>query len=64
MRLAELVTEQFISAVVQSAVANFGGTGGCLVQKLAAALVSTLEPIGSDPVAAEIRHLWSKAHRD
>src|SRR2546425_6954140 len=34
MRLAELVCEQCIGAVVESAVANFGGNGGCLpVQK-------------------------------
>ena len=63
MRLAELVAEQRIGAVVESAVATFGGNGGCLaLQKLAAALISTLEPIGSDPAAAEIRNLW--AYRD
>ncbi len=65
MRLAELVCEQRIGAVVESAVTNFGGNGGCLaLKKLAGALVSKLEPIGSDPAAAEIRNLWSKAHGD
>lgn len=65
MRLAALVAEQRIGTVVESAVANFGGNGGCLaLQKLCAALVGTLEPIGTDPAAAEIRHVWSKAHRD
>jgi hypothetical protein len=63
MRLAELVCEQRIGAVIESAVANFGGNGGCLaLQKLAAALVRQLEPIGSEPAAAEIRNLWSEAH--
>jgi hypothetical protein len=65
MRLAELVCEQRIGAVVESAVANFGGNGGCLaLQNLAAELVNTLEPIGSEPAAAEIRTLWSKAGDD
>ena len=65
MRLAELVCEQRIRAVVESAVTNFGGNGGCLaLEKLAVALVSKLEPIGSDPAAAEIRSLWSRAHGD
>ncbi len=65
MRLAELVCEQRIGAVVESAVANFGGNGGCLaLQKLAAALVGSLGPIGSDPAAAEIRNLWSKTVGD
>lgn len=57
MRLAELVAEQRIGAVVESAVATFGGNGGCLaLQQLSAALVATLAPIGSDPAAAEIRN--------
>jgi hypothetical protein len=65
MRLAELVCEQRIGAEIESAVANFAGNGGCLaLQKLAAALVSKLEPIGSEPAAAEIRNLWSKADGD
>jgi len=59
MRLAELVCEQRIGAVVESAVANFGGNGGCLaLQKLAASLISNLAPIGLDPAAAEMRNLW------
>jgi hypothetical protein len=62
MRLAELVCEQRIGAVIESAIALFGGNGGCLaLQKLAAALVGKLEPIGSEPAAAEIRNLWSQA---
>jgi hypothetical protein len=65
MRLAELVCEQRISAVVEAAVANFGGNGGCLaLERLAATLVKTLEPIGSEPAAAEVRNLWSKARDD
>jgi len=65
MRLAELVCEQRISTVVESAVANFGGNGGCLaLERLAATLVKTLEPIGSEPAAAEIRSLWSRPLRD
>lgn len=65
MRLAELVAEQRIATVVESAVATFGGNGGCLaLQKLSAALVGKLAQIGSDPAAAEIRNLWNKAHRD
>lgn len=65
MRLAELVAEQRIGTVVESAVAEFGGNGGCLaLQTLAASLVSTLEPIGSEPDAAEVRSLWSKARGD
>jgi hypothetical protein len=64
MRLAELA-EQRIGAVVEAAVATFGGNGGCLaLHKLAAALVNKLEPIGSDPSAAEIRRLWGKTDRD
>jgi hypothetical protein len=59
MRLAELVCEQRIGAVVESAVANFGGNGGCLaLGRLAATLIKTLAPIGSEPAAAEIRSLW------
>lgn len=59
MRLAELVAEQRIGTVVEAAVTQFGGNGGCLaLQKLAAVLVSALEPIGSHPGAAEIRDLW------
>jgi|HubBroStandDraft_4_1064222.scaffolds.fasta_scaffold1610297_1 hypothetical protein len=62
MRLAELVCEQRISAVIESAVAQFGGNGGCLaLQKLATALVGKLEPIGLEPAAIEIRNLWSQA---
>lgn len=58
MRLAELVAEQRVGAVVESALADFGGNGGCLaLQKLAAALGDALEPIGSHPGAAEIRDL-------
>jgi hypothetical protein len=65
MRLAELVAEQRIGAVVDAAVATCGGNGGCLaLRKLAAALVGQLEPIGSDPSAAEIRRLWGKTDRD
>ena len=65
MRLAELVAEQRIGAVVETAVATFGGNGGCLaLQKLAAELVGKLEPIGADPAAAEIRKLWSKTAED
>jgi hypothetical protein len=64
MRLAELVCEQRVGAVVESAVANFGGNGGCLaLQRLAAALVKSLDPIGLEPGAAEIRNLWSKPLR-
>jgi hypothetical protein len=65
MRFAELVCEQRISAVVEAEVANFGGNGGCLaLEGLAATLVKTLEPIGSEPAAAEVRNLWSKARDD
>jgi hypothetical protein len=65
MRLAELVAEQRIGAVVEAAVVTFGGNGGCLaLQKLAAALVGTLESMGSDPSAAEIRRLWGKTDRE
>jgi hypothetical protein len=65
MRLAEPVAEQRIGAVVEAAVATFGGNGGCLaLQHLAAALVDELEPIGSDSSAAEIRRLWGKTDRD
>jgi len=65
MRLAELVAEQRIGAVVEAAVAMCGGNGGCLaLQKLAAALVDKLEPIGSDSSAAELRKLWSKTDSD
>lgn len=65
MRLAELVAEQRIRAVIEAAVSDFGGNGGCLaLQKLAAALVGALEPIGSDPAAAELRDLWNKARGD
>ena len=65
MRLAELVCEQRIGAVVESAVANLGGNGGCLaLQKLATALISNLAPIGSEPAAAEIRSLWSRGRGD
>ena len=65
MRLAELVCEQRTRAVIEAAVANCGGNGGCLaLEKLASALVGTLEPIESDPAAAEIRNLWSKAAGD
>lgn len=59
------VCEQRIGAMVESAFAKFGGNGGCLaLQKLAVALVNTLEPIGSEPAAAEIRTVWSKAGDD
>jgi hypothetical protein len=62
MRLAELVCEQRIGAVVESAVANYSGNGGCLaLQILSAVLVRQLEPIGAEPAAAEIRALWSKS---
>jgi hypothetical protein len=65
MRLAELVAEQRIGTVVESAVATFAGNGGCLaLQKLSAALVAKLEPIGSDPAAAEIRKLRSNTGVD
>lgn len=65
MRLAELVAEQRIGAVVEAAVADFGGNGGCLaLQKLAGALVGALDPIGSHPAAAELRDLWNKARGD
>jgi hypothetical protein len=47
MRLAELVCEQRVGAVIESAVAQFGGNVGCLaLQKLATALVGKLEPVG------------------
>jgi len=37
----------------------------CLaLERLAATLVKTLEPIGSEPAAAEVRNLWSKARDD
>ena len=65
MRLAELVCEQRISAVFEAAVANFGGNGGCLaLERLAATLGKTLEPIGSEPAAAEVRKIWSQARDD
>ena len=65
MRLAELVALQRISALVDAAVAEFGGNGGCLaLQKLGTALVGALEPIALDPAAAEIRDLWKKSHED
>jgi hypothetical protein len=65
MRLAELVADRRIGAVVEAAVATFGGNGGCLaLQKLAAALVGQLEPIGSDPSAAELRRLRGKTDPD
>jgi hypothetical protein len=65
MRLAELVCERRIRAVIESAVANCGGNGGCLaLQKLASALVGALEPVESDPAAVEIRNLWSKTAGD
>ena len=65
MRLAELVAEQRIDAVVEFAVANLSGNGGCLaLQKLRAALVGRLESIASDPAAAEIRELWNKTTGD
>lgn len=65
MRLAELVCEQRIGPVVESAVADFSGNGGCLaLRELAAALVGVLEPIGSDPAAVEIRRLWSSTTED
>lgn len=64
MRLAELVAEQRIGDVIDAAVTTFGGNGECLaLQKLAAELVGKLEPIGSDPSAAEIRRLWGKTDR-
>jgi hypothetical protein len=48
------------TALIESAVADFSGNGGCLaLRQLAAALVGVLEPIGSDPAAVEIRRLWS-----
>lgn len=62
MRLAELVAERRIGAVVESAIANCSGNEGCLaLQKLAAALVGALEPIDSHPAAVEMRDLWGKA---
>lgn len=65
MRLAEVVAEQRIGAVVEGRGHVSSGNGGCLaLQKLAAALVGQLEPIGSDPSAAEIRRLWGKTDRD
>jgi hypothetical protein len=65
MRFAELVCERRISAVVEAAVANLGGNGGCLpLERLAATPVKTHEPIGSEPAAAEVRRLWSKARDD
>jgi hypothetical protein len=65
MRLAELIAEQRIGTVVEGAVTQFGGNGGCLaLQKLATALVSALEPVGSHPGAAEIRDLWKSVHGD
>jgi hypothetical protein len=52
MRLAELVCEQRTRSVIESAVATSGGNGRCLaLQKLASALVDTLEPIESDPAS-------------
>jgi len=61
MRLAELVCEQRICSVVEFAVASFCGNGGCLaLQKLAAVLVAGLEPIESDPAAADVRKHWTK----
>jgi len=65
MRLAELVCDQRIGVVIESALANFGGNGGCLaLQKLAATLVAALEPIGAYPAAAEMRKLWSATDED
>jgi len=65
MRLAELVAEQRIAATIQSAVATFVGNGGCLaLERLSARLTATLEVIGSDPAAADIRSLWNKAQND
>jgi hypothetical protein len=65
MRLAELICEQRVRSVVESAVINFGGNGGCLaLQKLAAALVEHLELIESDPAAADVRTLWSNTTRN
>jgi hypothetical protein len=59
MRLAELVCEQRIGAVVESAVTQFGGNGGCLaLEKLAASLVTQLEPIGLEAAADEVRTIW------
>jgi hypothetical protein len=63
--MSELVCEQRVGTVIESAVASFGGNGGCLaLQKLTALLVSKLEPIGSEPAAAEVRSLWSQARGD
>jgi hypothetical protein len=65
MRLAELVCEQRTRTVIESAVATCGGNGGRLaLQRLASALVGALEPLESDPAAAQIRILWSKATVD
>ena len=65
MRLAELVAEQRVGTVIEAAVARFGDNGGCLaLQKLAAALVSALEPVGSHPGAAEMCDLWKGVDGD
>ena len=65
MRVAELVCEQRIGAMIESAVTKFAGNGGCLaLQKLAAALVSSLEPIGSEPAAVELRKTWARLDGD
>lgn len=65
MRLAEVVAEQRLGAVIEAAVADFGGNGGCLaLQKLAGAFVGALDPIGSDPAAVELRDLWNKARAE
>lgn len=65
MRLAELVAEQRIGTVVEAAVTQFGGNGGCLaLQKLATSFVSALEPVGSHPGAAEMRDLWKSVRGD
>lgn len=65
MRLAELVAEQRAGTVIEAAVAQFGGNGGCLaLQKLATALVRALEPVSSEPGALEMRDLWKSARGD
>ena len=65
MRLAELVCEQRLRAVVESAVTDHGGNGGCqALQQLAGALVESLEPVGQGPVAQGIRRSWLEPRED
>jgi hypothetical protein len=62
MRLAELVCEQRVGTVVESAVANFGGNNGCLaLHRLAPALaaissrsVRSRQPLKSETSGASL----------